>query len=393
MSIKIFNRVKTISLREKLIKAEKEERLPSVTGFHRIDGPGSSLELPVIQRYLWKNVRIPENLGADAEWSWSSGLPRTVGITINTGIKVTAYPFTQGMLAMESKDYSDLKHVEGKIGHIIPDKKKWIIKIMEILGLDGVKFVIKNLCQKTRSSGLGGSATATITSAILANHLAGEPFDKSQLVALASFCENDCRVSITGTQEQWNVLQGGIVDYVWFPWGMPGKPGTGYGSVLSRKLVLDNEHKKLSEISKRILLVHSGKEHKSDEINRQWIKRFYTKDGYLLHKRKPDLAYQYAEAIRLGDWSKVSETVEAYGEIRVKLCPDYIKNFLPLYEIVKDRAVLFPLGAGGGGIAMIWMEDPAVRSRITKEISLLDNGFVVDYKILNKGHMIANPLY
>lgn len=385
--------MKKNNTREKLIKAEKEGRLPSVTGFHRLDGPGSSLELPVMQRYLWKNVSLPENPKKDKEWSWSSGLPRTVGITINTGTKVTAYPFRQGMLAMESKDYSELKHVEGKTGHIIPDKKNWIIKIMEILGLDGVKFVIENLSRKTRSSGLGGSATATIASAILANHLAKEPFDKSQLAALASFCENDCGVSITGTQEQWNVLQGGVVDYVWFPWGIPGKPGTGYGSVLSRKLVLDDEHEKLSEISKRILLVHSGKEHKSDEINRQWIKKFYTKDGYLLHKRKTDLAYQYAEAIRKGNWSKVSETIEAYREIRTKLCSGYMKNFLPVYEIVKNEAILFPLGAGGGGITMVWMENPAARPRITKEISSLNNRFVVDYEILNKGHVIANPLY
>lgn len=319
-------------------------------------------------------------------------MPRTVGITINIGTKVTAYPFRPGMVAMESKNYRELKHIEGKIGHINPEKKNWIIKIMEILGLDGVKFVTEDLRFKTKASGLGGSATITTTSAILANCLTGKSFDKVQLATLASFCENDCKVSITGTQEQWNVLQGGIVDYVWFPWGIPGKQGKGYGNVLSRKLVLDNEREKLSEISGRILLVHSGRKHKSRGISKKWIKQFYTKDGYLLHKQMSDLAYQYAEAIRNGDWSKVSEAVETYREIRTKLCPDYMKDFYSLYEIIKGKAVLFPLGAGGAGAAMVWMEKPETRSKIIKEISLLNKEIVMDYKILNKGHIITNPL-
>lgn len=56
---------------------------------------------------------------------------------------------------------------------------------------------------------------------LLANELAGRPFGPTQLVALASRMEQDLGVSITGTQEQSNVVFGGVTDYVWFPWGLP----------------------------------------------------------------------------------------------------------------------------------------------------------------------------
>lgn len=41
-----------VNLYEKLIEAEKEGKLPSIIGFHWIDGPDFSLVLPIFQRYL-----------------------------------------------------------------------------------------------------------------------------------------------------------------------------------------------------------------------------------------------------------------------------------------------------------------------------------------------------
>ena len=88
---------------------------------------------------------------------------------------------------------------------------------MEIFNIKGVMFVLKNLREGIQSSGLGGSSTATIGVCILANELAGRPFNKMQLISMASRIEQGFGVSITGTQEQSNVIFGGVTDCVWFP--------------------------------------------------------------------------------------------------------------------------------------------------------------------------------
>ena len=118
---------------------------------------------------------------------------------------------------------------EAVAGDVPPTKANWLLKIIDIFGLSGVKFVLRNLKPGTHSAGLGGSATATTGVCILANELAGRPLGPRQLTSLASRMEHDLGVSITGTQEQSNVVFGGVTDYVWFPWGIPGQAGGGYG--------------------------------------------------------------------------------------------------------------------------------------------------------------------
>ena len=214
-----------VKLYEDLIMAEKKKALPSVTAYNRIDGPGSSLDLREFQQAFWKLPQIPKN--DDPSRKWTSELPRTVGITIDTGTKIEAHPYDPELICVESIEYKTV--VAGRPGEIIPVKENWLLKILEIFNLHGVKFILKNLKEGIQSSGLGGSSTAAIGVCILANELAGKPFNKVQLVSLASRIEQELGVSITGTQEQSNVVFGGVTDYVWFPWGVPGKESTGYG--------------------------------------------------------------------------------------------------------------------------------------------------------------------
>ncbi len=54
-----------IRLNEKLWKASKKNRLPSVVAFNRIDGPGSSLDLREFQQTFWTLPSIPENIRED----------------------------------------------------------------------------------------------------------------------------------------------------------------------------------------------------------------------------------------------------------------------------------------------------------------------------------------
>ena len=208
----------SIQLHDSLKIAEKENALPKVVAYNRIDGPGSSLDLSEFQQTFWKLPTIQDK--DDPARKWTSNLPRTVGITIDTGTKIEAHPFNPDLIGVKSVEYKT--EVVASPGEVIPVKENWLLKIIEIFDIKGVMFVLKNLREGTQSSGLGGSSTATIGVCILANELAGRPFSKIQLISMASRIEQSFGVSITGTQEQSNVMFGGVTDYVWFPWGKPG---------------------------------------------------------------------------------------------------------------------------------------------------------------------------
>jgi hypothetical protein len=158
-----------INLNERLVKAEKFGVLPSVISYQRIDGPGSSLDLREFQQALWQLPVFPADTAGDPSVSWTNGLPRTTAITIDTGTRITAYPFDSDLIGVESKDYKT--KVISKAGEVLPKKENWLLKILDLFNLRGVIFVLENLHPNIKSSGLGGSAAAATGVCILANEL------------------------------------------------------------------------------------------------------------------------------------------------------------------------------------------------------------------------------
>jgi len=371
-----------VQLYEKLKIAEKENALPGVIAYNRIDGPGSSLDLREFQQTFWKLPQIPKN--DDPSRKWSCGLPRTVGITIDTGTKIEAYPYDPELLCVESVEYKTV--VVGRPGEIIPLKENWLLKMLEIFNLRGVKFVLKNLKEGIQSSGLGGSSTAAIGVCILANELAGKPFNKVQLVALASRIEQELGVSITGTQEQSNVVFGGVRDYIWFPWGVPGKQSTGYGGSLGYELLKPEDYHLLEE---RIGVFHSGHPRDSSNVNTVWENALKTKEGYKLHSKKLDVAYRFREGIRLKKWKHVSDSIEEYRKIRENLCDGYMDGSRDLWQHAKQfNCSIFPLGAGGGGAVFLFSPDKESMDNLRDDLK--NNYYEIPSQIRSKGHELKN---
>jgi D-glycero-alpha-D-manno-heptose-7-phosphate kinase len=200
-------------LHEPLRAAKARNALPAVTAYNRIDGPGSSLDLRESHRHFLSAPRCGRTARRIRRQLGSRKLPRTVGITINVGTRVEARPFKPGYIAARSYDFK--WSVSGQPGLIPATKQNWLLKIMDLFGLSGVEFALRNTHPGLASSGLGGSATATTAVCLLANELTGRPFRPNQLVALASRMEKGLGVSIPGTQEQSDVVFGGVTDYVW----------------------------------------------------------------------------------------------------------------------------------------------------------------------------------
>ena len=367
-----------------LDNAAKRKRLPAVIAYNRIDGPGSSLDLREFQQAFWSLPQMPNDLYADPAMGWTRGLPRTVGITINTGTKIYAEPFDPPFIAVKSVEYGT--EVVAKSGEVPPVKENWLLRILDLFGLRGVRFVLHNLRPGIQSSGLGGSASATTGVCLLANELAGRPFTPVQLVSMASRMEQDLGVSITGTQEQSNVIFGGVCDYIWFPWGIPGKGGTGYGTSVRFELV---PHTRFDELEQRMAIFHSGKTRASKDVNAVWVNALSDAEGYRTHKLKLDIAYKFREGLRLGQWGDVCDAVREYQEVRTSLCPEYMDGAEEIQGFAYEKgAVTFPLGAGGGGGIFVMSPDPESLTALRQELGEVYRE--ISFKIQTRGHEVQN---
>ena len=372
----------SIQLHDSLKMAEKEKALPRVIAYNRIDGPGSSLDLSEFQQAFWKLPDIQDK--DDPAVKWTMNLPRTVGITIDTGTKIEAHPFNPDVIGVKSVEYKTV--VTGSLGEVIPIKENWLLKIIEIFDIKGVMFILKNLREGIQSSGLGGSSTATIGVCILANELAGRPFSKIQLISLASRIEQSFGVSITGTQEQSNVIFGGVMDYVWFPWGKPGYPDTGYGESSRFELIPPENYGLLEE---RMAIFHSGKARLSSEVNLAWRNALLTEVGYKLHFNKMKVAYEFREGLRQQKWGHVMKSIDRYRKIRTKLCEGYMKNSIDLLERAKNyHCTTFPLGAGGGGGVLLFSPNPESLEKLREDLKGIYSE--IPFKIRSRGHEINN---
>ena len=267
--------------------------------------------------------------------AWSRRLPRTLGITIGTGTRVVAHPYEAGRIGVRSTEYRT--EVTGAPGQIRSVRENWLLKILDLFDLAGVMFVLHNLTSGTHSAGLGGSATATGGVCVLANELAGRPFGPNQLVSIASTLEHDLGVSITGTQEQANVMYGGVVDYVWFPWGIPDGGGTGFGASIRSELPSPEHY---PDLESRMTIFHSGRMRASTDVNAVWTEALTTPEGYSLQSGKPEIAYEFREGIRLQDWSRVSRAIDEYRQIRTTLCPDYLATWIHKLSATKRSTEL-----------------------------------------------------
>ena len=349
--------------------------------YNRIDGPGSSLDLPLFQQAFWSLPEVPEDLLSDPTWAWSANLPRTVGMAINIGMEITAHPLPKGNVGVQSVDFG-FHYVEEK-GNILPNKKFWLLHLLELFGLSGVEFRCRNLCPELKSAGLGGSAAVTTGVALLANKLAGSPFSDAQLVGMASRVEHDLGVSITGTQEQSNAVYGGVRDYVWFPHGVPGQEGA-YGSSLHQEIILPEQY---SELRKRVE-VYFTTSRNSVDVNAIWCDQMSTLKGFLLHKEKCALAHNFREALRMQDWEGVSAPITRYREIRTELCPAYMtQEFDDLQKLAEQHgATIFPMGAGGGGSALVYAPDPSALAILRQKIEGDKRFYRVSFEFIPYGH-------
>src|SRR5262249_51914382 len=150
-------------------------------------------------------------------------------------------------------------------------------------------------------------------------------------------------------QEQSNVVFGGIMDYLWFPWGFPlnfnsDTNQTGLGTSIRTELISSEEYNCLEQ---RIAVIHTGIEHSSTDVNAVWLGQLLKCDGYRLHRDKLLLAYRFREGLRLRHWDQVLDSIDSYRKIRSTLCPEYMLGSEEIQDVAETvDCASFPLGAG-----------------------------------------------
>ena len=368
---------------QRLRRAEAAGESPAAVARHRIDGPGATLDLREFQQGLW--VAPPTWPGdplADPAASWTARLPRTICLTIDSGTRVVARPYEPGRICIRSMDYGT--ETTGLSCMIAATADNWLLKAVDAFGLSGVALELSSLRPGLLSSGLGGSATAMTAVCLLANRLAGDPMDSHQLVALASRLENDLGNSLTGTQEQWNVVRGGVVDYVWLPWGMPGAPRQGLGTCLQYELVRPDAY---AALQARMVLFHTGKARYSASVNERWVELLRDDEAFERLSELPALTYEYREGLRRGEWGRVLGSLRDFRRIRAELVPEYMAGAEELTELAASReAEAFPLGAGGGGACLVFAPDPEVARRMREDAPMEE----IPFALLERGHALVN---
>lgn len=354
--------------------------LPAIVARHRIDGPGATLDMREFQQGLWSAPEWPDDPAADATAAWSARMPRTVCLTIDTGTRVVARPFDPGSIRVRSVDYDS--EVVAAAGAVAAHEGNWLVKAIDAFGLSGVSFELESLRPGLLSAGLGGSATAMTAVCLLANRLAGGPMDEYQIVTLASRLENDLGTSLTGTQEQSNVVWGGVRDYLWLPWGRPGEPRQGLGTSIQQVLVGPDAY---SEVEAHMMIVHTGKTRFSSTVNAQWVALLRNETAFERLSELPGWGYEYREGLRTLDWRRVKESLAEFKRIRAGLVPSYMAGAEALAARASELgAEAFPLGAGGGGSCLVVAHDPKALGDLRDELP--DGLREIPFRLLERGH-------
>ena len=373
----------TLDLSESLRRAAERGQSPAIIAHHRIDGPGATLDMREFQQGLWAAPEWPDDPTADPAAAWTSRLPRTICLTIDSGTGVEAHPHERGRICIRSTDYGT--ETTGAAGRIAATAENWLLKAVDAFGLSGVAFELAGLRPGLLSAGLGGSATAMTAVCLLANRLAGDPMDGHQIVTLASRLENDLGNSLTGTQEQWNVVRGGVIDYVWLPWGMPGAPRQGLGTSVQYELVHADAYE---DLESRMALFHTGKTRYSSTINQRWADMLRDEGAFPRLTELPGITYEYREGLRLADWERVLASLRDFRRIRAELIPEFIAGAEGLVDVAAEHgAEAFPLGAGGGGSCVVFAADPGALERVRRAAGDVDE---IPFRLLDRGHELVN---
>lgn len=182
------------------------------------------------------------------------------------------------------------------------------------------------------------------------------------------------------------VVFGGVTDYVWFPWGLPGRAESGYGCSLRYELIPEKDY---PELEQRMAIFHTGHTRASKDVNAVWTKKLATKAGHALHQRKLELAYRFREGLRKRDWEAAISATEEYRQVRTCLCPAYMTRAGKIHRSAcRHGGTAFSTGPSGGVLALC--PEPIGLKQTRANLRQSQSGIL--FRVRAKGHESDEPL-
>jgi D-glycero-alpha-D-manno-heptose-7-phosphate kinase len=271
--------------------------------------------------------------------------PVTVNIALSLRTYVTLSPFKDGWVKVHSEGFSQ--------GGEYPLERLpfnapfgLFFAAISYFGLHGLQVGIRS--DSPVQSALGGSSTALVAlikalskvSALLGQ----KKLSGREILHLGYHMEDGISGGNCGIQDQAAAVYGGVNRWRWR-----------YGNrnfIYERERLLDRDGQR--ELSRRILVVFSGKSHVSKRTNLSWINDFLsgkTRAGWI---KANDIVNRFAGALQERDWREAARSLRDEMAIRREITPDAL---IPITEKLIDQAESKDCGArfaGAGAGGSIW---------------------------------------
>lgn len=272
--------------------------------------------------------------------------PVTVNAALDLRTRVRLLPFRDGWVRVASQGFRP----EGETAEAgaLPFRPPFGLFFAAVarFGFHGMEVRIAS--DSPPRSALGGSSTA-LTALIRALSLLGvrlgrEALAPKALLLLGYHLEDGVSGGFCGMQDQAAAVYGGVNLWRW-RYGRPEAP-------FLREPILDARGAR--ELTKRILVAHSGRDHDSGSVNRGWVEGFLsgrTRKGWIDANRA---AHRLARSLRERDWAGAGECLREELAVRREITPDAL---IPETRTLIDAAEAEGCGArfaGAGSGGAVW---------------------------------------
>jgi D-glycero-alpha-D-manno-heptose-7-phosphate kinase len=272
-------------------------------------------------------------------------VPVTVNLAIDLRTSVTLFPYKSAWVKVSS---DNLDAQEAYPFAQIPFNSRFglFFAIASFFEFHGVEIVIRS--SSPVMAGLGGSSTAAVAAIAAFSAVKGllheKEIRKADILHLSYHLEDGVNGGMCGLQDQGAAVFGGVNKWLW-NYSREGRP-------FEREAILDeNGHR---EISKRILVVYSGRRHLSARINRLWIEQFLegkTRSSWI---EVNGIVNRFASYIKNGKWKQGAEELRNEVAIRKQITPE---AFTPVTTRLIQESETVGCGArfaGAGGGGTVW---------------------------------------
>ena len=268
--------------------------------------------------------------------------PATVNIALTLRTSASLHPYGEGKVKISSIGFP--KPEIFSIDRLPFDSPFGLFfAAVSFFGFHGLEVKIDS--QSPVRSALGGSSTALVAlikalSKVYAA-LGNRNYSKKDILHLGYHLEDGISGGNCGIQDQAAAVYGGVHQWEW-SYGNRTAP-------LQKTSLLNGEGRK--ELSKRLLVAYSGKNHTSSKTNNQWVRDFLsgkTRPGWI---KANEIVRQFGETIKAREWNRAAGLIREEMSIRREITPEaltpFTKKLIAEAEDIGCGARFAGAGAGG----------------------------------------------